>query len=334
MAAWLRALKNGLKSLDNWISQLSYDPIPTLVSCGNTALTYLVGRDLLGVPVEPIETLWQLPEALQILKKQLPDGSWKYPGGHANPAEDYDQLETFRQLGFLVEFYGFTNQHPAVQKAAEFLFSNQTPEGDFRGIMGTQYVPHYSAGIMELLVKAGYAQNTRIHKGFEWLLSMRQDDGGWAFPIRTTRTSYSDSQKCPFPIQPDRSKPFSHLLTGVVLRAFSAHPFYRHSETARRAGELLASRFFKADKYIDRRTASYWESVSFPFWFTDIVSALDSLSFLGFTRQNHQLNLALDWLKNRQIGTGIFDLKLLKNSCKDLSYWVAYAICRILKRLW
>jgi hypothetical protein len=69
-----------------------------------------------------------------------------------------------------------TRAHPAVQRAAECLFSFQTDEGDFRGIYGTQYTPHYTAGIMELLIKAGYANDERIARGFAWLLSMRQRD--------------------------------------------------------------------------------------------------------------------------------------------------------------
>ncbi len=72
-------------------------------------------------------------------------------------------------------------------------------------------------------------------------------------------------------MQPDRTKPFSHLVTGVVLRAFAAHPKYRQLDEAKAAGNLLASRFFKKDAYPDRGTAAFWTKFSFPFWFTDIL---------------------------------------------------------------
>lgn len=92
-------------------------------------------------------------------------------------------------------------------------------------------------------------------------------------------------------LQPDRTKPFSHLVTGVVLRAFAAHSKYRQLGEAKAAGELLASRFFKKDAYPDRGTVDFWTRFSFPFWFTDVLSSLDSLSLLRFRMQNSQIKL-------------------------------------------
>jgi len=40
-------------------------------------------------------------------------------------------------------------------------------------------------------------------------------------------------------LQPDKTKPFSHLVTGVVLRAFAAHPMYRQLDEAKAALESL-----------------------------------------------------------------------------------------------
>ena len=137
---------------------------------------------------------------------------------------------------------------------------------------------------MELLIKAGYENDPRISKGFEWLLSIRQDDGGWALPIRTAGKTLTDALNSSNTIQPDKSKPFSHLVTAMVLRAFAAHPEYRKYNEAKKAGELLISSFFKSDKYPDRQGKNFWERVSFPFWFTDIISSLDSLYFLGFNK--------------------------------------------------
>ena len=92
------------------------------------------------------------------------------------------------------------------------------------------------------------------------------------------------------------------------------------------------TRFFLRDKYVDRQDKKFWEGVSFPFWFTDIVSSLDSLYFLGFKRDEPQIGSALDWLADRQKTDGTFNLKLLKVRDKDLKYWVTLAVCRIFKR--
>jgi hypothetical protein len=321
--------------IGRWRKGLRVDPVPALLASGNPAIEYFTQRDLLGEKVKPIETLWDMPCVERILRKQQGDGSWKYPGGSARirSQEDYDQIETYRMLGELVEKYGLNRRHPQIRKAAEFLFRCQTADGDFRGIYGPLYSPNYSAGIMELLIKAGCGDDHRIEKGFDWLLSMRQDDGGWAIPMRTVRASYQTSVLGGEAIEPDRSRPFSHLVTGVVLRAFAAHPRYRSSKGARDAGALLASRFFKRDPYPDRGTPEYWGRVSYPFWFTDIVSALDSLSLMGFSKDDAQISRALEWLSGRQSGNGLFKLKLLRGKDKDLIYWVCLAVCRIFERL-
>lgn len=317
-----------------WQKELKVDPVPTLLSLENEAIKYFTMRDLLYKKVGSVEILWKLPEAKKILKKQQDDGSWKYPGGnkHIRSQENYDQLETYRILRDLVEKYGFNREHESIQKAAEFLLRFQTEEGDFRGIYANQYSPTYSSAIMELLIKAGYENDPHISKGFGWLFSIRQDDGGWALPFRTVNEKYADVLKNPDTIQPDRSKPFSHLVTAMVLRAFAAHPEYRKSDDAKIAGELLIPRLFKGDKYPDRRSKNFWERVSFPFWFTDIISTLDSLYFLGFSLNNPQIQEALNFLRDKQNENGTFNLKITRGSDKDLPYWVCLAVCRLFKR--
>jgi hypothetical protein len=322
-------------------SLLPYDPLPLLLASPNQAIRYFAVRDLSGEDPGPIESLWRLPSAEKLLRKQQPDGRWRYPNaGRLRSPEDYDQIETYRFLGVLVEKYGFQRSHPSIQAAAGFLFTRQTAEGDFRGIYGTQYSPNYSAAIAELLVKAGYEDDPHIQHCFAWLLSMRQDDGGWAIPLRTRPLNPAGGQKAswtsvlgdPKAIQPDRSRPFSHLATGVVLRLFAAHPEYRRSEAALKAGHLLMERFFKPDKYIDRKAVSFWERVSFPFWFTDIVSALDSLTWSGFTAETPQIDFALRWLAAREQAHGGFAVGLLRDKDKDSAAWVDLAICRAFHR--
>jgi len=316
----------------SWLEALRFDPLPPLLESGNESIMFFAKRDLLGQDAGPVEQLWGSDAVVRLLRKQQGDGCWKYRG--AKPGlrsqEDYEQLETYRIVGELVERYGFTRKHPSMSRAAEFLFSRQTPEGDWRGIYGRQYTPNYSAGILELLVKAGYERDPRAKRAFEWLLSMRQNDGGWAGPIRTVGVGLTAAVMQAPTIEPDKTKPFSHLATGVVLRAFAAHPKWRKAKEARVAGELLASQLLKRDRYPDRADVSYWTKFTFPFWFTDLLSALDSLSLLGFTAQHPQIRKGLDWLVSRQQANGLWDVERLKHSSDSLS--IALAICRVFRR--
>jgi len=325
-----------MKAKLGWRDTLKVDPIPALLAARNPAIPYFVRRDLLGEDAGSIESLWQLPEAQRLVRRQLPSGAWSYPGGrhHVRSQENYDLVEAYRSLGFLVEKYALDRRHPAIERAAAYLFSRQTEEGDFRGIYGAQYSPNYSAGILELLIKAGFADHPGIDHGFHWLLSIRQDDGGWAIPMRAYGIPLQAAMNKRKPLQPIRSKPFSHLVTGIVLRAFAAHPHYRKLPDAGRAAELLMSRFFQRDSYTDRSATSYWEAVSFPFWFTDIVSSLDSLSLMGLPANLPAIQLALKWLRRQQHSEGWFRVRLLKTLDKELHLWVCLAICRCLKRFY
>lgn len=318
--------------MNPWQKELKVDPVPNLLSLENKAINYFTNRDLLDKKVESIEILWKLPEVEKILKKQQNDGSWKYPtSGKQIGQVNYDQYQTYKILGELVEKYEFNREHESIKKAAEFLFQFQTDEGDFRGIYAYQYSTTYSPAIMELLIKAGYGNDPRILKGFDWLFSIKQDDGGWALPFRTVGKNL-DVFKSSELIQPDKSKPFSHLVTAMVLRAFAAHLQYRKSEDAKKAGELLISRFFKNDTYPDRRSKNFWERVSFPFLYTNIVSALDSLYFLGFNTNNPEIKGALKFLRDKQNEKGTFNLKITLGRDKELPYWICLAVCRLFKR--
>jgi hypothetical protein len=321
--------------LDKWVNLLRYDPLQRLLSSKNQAIVFFTRRNLQNDTAAPAETLWELSAAKKLVNNQQPDGSWKYPGANLSIRSqlNYNQIETYRIVGELVEKYAFNNKSNVIRKAAEFLFSFQTSEGDFRGIYGNQYSPNYSAAIMELLIKSGYQNDVHVEKGFRWLLSCRQNDGGWAIASRTRNMKIDDFLFQAETVQPDRTKPFSHLVTGVVLRAFASHPKYSQLYEAKAAGNLLASRFFKKDAYPDRGTVEFWKKFSFPFWFTDILSSLDSLSLLGFRMEDPQIKKAVDWLTNAQNENGLWNVHLVRGKDKDLNLWIALVICRIIKRL-
>jgi hypothetical protein len=315
---------------------LKFDPIPALLDSKSAALRFFTRRDLLGDPVGSIEQLWDSPDVDRLVRTQLASGAWRYasPRTRLRSVDSYNQLETFRILGELVEKYGLDKRHPAIRRARRYVLSRQSAEGDIRGILGNQYSPYYTAGFLELLTKAGFASDPGVHRAFRWLLSVRQDDGGWAIPLRTANKNLQPAIFRAAPITPIAHKPSSHLVTGVVLRAFAAHSQYRKSAAALDAGKLLASRLFKADRYPDRRTADFWTHFSFPFWFTDLVSALDSLSLLGLSKNEPAIDRALKWLVSHQDRSGLWKLRMVRATREsEREAWLTLAICRVFKRL-
>jgi hypothetical protein len=321
--------------MDGWKRQLRNDPVPALLSFDNRKIQYFTRKDLLGENPGPVRELWKLQTAQKILRKQLDDGSWKYPGKRSCKDQDYELLETYRNLAILVECYGLNVREPAVKAAADFMLSRQTDEGDIRGIYGKQYTPNYTGAILEIIVKSGLSLDRRVKKGFEWLLSIRQKDGGWALPC-LTKGKPLDRETMEGPlIEPDKSKPFSHLMTGMALRAFAAHPDMKKAPEALKAGELLASRFFKRDAtYSGRHTPEFWTRFSHPFWFTDLLTSLDSLSRMGVDPDEPNIARGLDWFRKSQLPTGLWQPKLLRTGDKDVDLWVDLSICRVFKNFY
>ena len=248
--------------------------------------------------------------------------------------ENFNQYETFKKFGSLIEKYGFNKNHPAIRKAADYFFSVQSPEGDFRGIYDKQYSPNYTAGITELLIKAGYISDPRIKNVFTWLLSIRQTDGGWALPYRTQNYKNDVTYNYSTTIQPDKSKPSSPMVTGVVLRAFAAHPKYKKLKEAKLAGKILISNFFKREPYPDRSGREYWERFVFPFCYTDFISALDSLSLLDFSIQEPQIKKVLKYFVEKQQENGLWEFRVTAGDKDATQLWLALALGRIFKRFY
>jgi Prenyltransferase and squalene oxidase repeat len=326
----------------SWQESLKFDPIPPLLSSGNEAVGYFTRRDLLDEDSGPVSRLWRLPAAQKILKKQQPDGSWPRPGLHKHEAINDELIEAWKQFRFLVQVYGFTRDDPAARRAAEFLFSCQTEAGDIRGFLANQYATYYTGAILSLLIQAGYEDDPRVEKGLQWLLSMRQDDLGWSVPMITYKldqaTIYRLSSEYAEPLEPDRSKPFSHNATGMVIRAFAAHSRHRQSKAARVAASLLKSRFFQPDAYTSYQAASYWVRFQYPFWWNNLVAALDSVTLIDPSR-DEPMDRALAWLVDHQQPDGLWQASYVEGKAEDAArthetrLWVTLSICRVLRRI-
>jgi hypothetical protein len=127
----------------------------------------------------------------------------------------------------------------------------------------------------------------------------------------------------------------------MVLRAFAAHQEYRRSEPARTAAELLASRFFQRDAYTSYQAASYWVKFQYPFWWNNLVAALDCVSLIGVSRDNEHVDGALRWLVANQEESGLWrtSYAMAGDKTKEnagmggMGPWVSLAVCRVFKRV-
>ena len=331
--------------MDEWRERLRQDPIEPLLSSGHKAIGFYVNRDLLREDVSPVETLWGLPEPKRLLRNQRGDGSWRPPEkSEKYPAVGYGLIETFKHLRELVGRYEFDRTQPAIEAAAEYVLTRQSGEGDFRGFYADQYAPHYTGLLVELLVKAGYGGDPRVEEAVRWLLRVRQGDGGWVYPGLTGGLSWKEevfiSSHYAETLRFDPRHPSSHNITGMALRALACYPEYAHSAEAIVAGELLASRFLQPDAYNSYNSADNWVRFQYPYWWNNLVMALDSMSRIGFTTDHPQVKRGMDWLVEHQSGDGLWENSYRKGAKKidtekaqEDRLWVTLAICSVLSRL-
>jgi hypothetical protein len=322
-----------------WSKPFGHNPVPPLLAAGDEAVAFLTRRDLLDDDIGPVVALSELPESTRILRRQRPDGSWagSNPRRPIFPANHASLVSTFKHVRILIGRYELTRDHDGVARASEFLFSFQTNRGDFRGFIANQCATYYTGYVLSLLIRASWADDPRVEAGMRWLLSMRQDDGGWTVPILTRdldrETKHRLTSSFAEPVEPDRSRPFSHNWTDMVLRAFAAHPRYRRSPEALAAARLLMSSFFAPDAYPSYREARYW--VRFEQWWPNLLTAMESLVWLGFGTDDPDVAAALDWFVDHQATDGLWDTDYgTGTSGSPLERaWVSLRICRVFKAL-
>jgi len=118
----------------------------------------------------------------------------------------------------------------------------------------------------------------------------------------------------------------------MILRAFAIHPTFRQRPEIHRAGVLLKSRFFKPDKYYDRKGPEYWLKFQYPFFWTSLLTALDTLYYLGFTQVDSDVDKGLTWLIENQHSDGLWPTEYNKGANAVHSIpWVTLAVCRVLR---
>ncbi|MGE5557672.1 MAG: hypothetical protein ACM3WV_03560 [Bacillota bacterium] len=189
-----------------------------------------------------------------------------------------------------------------------------------------------------------YVEDPRTEKGLKWLLMMRQNDGGWiGSPLITLKFNDPEtirlSTQYAEPLKLDKTLPSSHNWTGMVIRAFAAYKKYKKSEETRIAANLLKSKFFQEDGYNSYQSASYWVKFQYPFWWNNLLAAMDSISLIGLDKEDNDIKNALEWFIDNQDNNGLWKLDYNKkknenNKEHEMKLWVSLAICRVIKRFY
>lgn len=222
--------------------------LPLLLAAPSPSLRWLVLRDLLERPDEDPE-LRELaalrhsdPLISDLLAAQTGAGFWPGPGSAGSKDAIRGTSQALVRLGTL----GFGADFPAVQRGADFLFSQQNSDGSWpllsnleQGSRHRHYdmIPLQTAMPLRGLAAAGYASDPRAELAFEWLLAQRLEDGAW--PTGTASGTYgrvAGYRRLPHSRWGCRSNS-----TGALL-CLAHHPQRRFSPEAHRVLDHLLAR--------------------------------------------------------------------------------------------
>ena len=101
----------------------------------------------------------------------------------------------------------------------------------------------------------------------------------------------------------------------------------------------MKSHFFKEDNYNSYKHPDNWIRFEFPFWWNNLLAALDSLSLIGIPPTDRDIKDALDWFIANQQENGLWKISYSKihkaspnNKTDEEKLWISLAICRIFQR--
>jgi hypothetical protein len=322
----------------NWAALLLSDPSPSL--------RLLVLRDLLDRPADEdeVQELLQLqgrdPHLKRFLDLQNPDGSFRGgEGGGGILGTIRLTAQALMGLGYL----GLDSCHPAIRRGADYLFSQQEPDGSFPLIaqgmvmdggkldeeVKYHMIPLQTALPLLGLAWAGYADDSRAEAAYDWLLAEELPQGGWPSGRHADQYVFAGGYR-----RLAHSKFGCRTNTTAVVSALALHPTRRHAPSARRGLDLLlahehrpaASLGFEVARIIGaeppRGAFTYYKRY-------DLAQILDLSWRIGASLEDPRIADIVTFVHELQGPYGMWEYQ--RNP--EISRWVTFDLLRSLSRL-
>jgi hypothetical protein len=319
---------------------------PLLLTDPSPNLRSLVLRELLLRPDDDSEVRELLAlreqEALvaDLLELQEPDGSWLMVG----PASRGGRLRATALALLRLGYLGFRRDHPAVARAAEFLFSHQQADGGWSlteawsgtldglpldGREGYSMIPLQTALPLQSLAACGYATDERSERAYDWLLAQRLADGAWPTGIAAGNYGRVGGYR-----RLAHSRWGCRSNTTGALIALAHHPERRSSEEARRALDLLLGREtrethalgFEVARLVGAEPARGFLTYYARF---DLALILDLCWRVGGSAEDDRTAEVIEFVQSVRGPYGLWEYV----SRPQVSRWVTFDLLRSLSRL-
>lgn len=322
----------------NWASLLLSDPSPSL--------RLLVLCDLLhrSETDEEVQELRQLqgsdPRLRGFLDLQNPDGSFR------EAEEGGGILGTIRltaQALMGLGYLGLGPDHPAVKRAAAYLFAQQQPNGSFPLItqgaildggrldedVKYHMIPLQTALPLLGLGWAGYAEDRRAEAAYDWLLAEELPQGGWPSGRHADQYIFAGGYR-----RLAHSKYGCRTNTTAAVSALALHPQRRHSPSARRGLDLLLAQEQRPASTLGFEVARILGAEPPRGGFTyfkryDLAQILDLSWRIGASLEDPRLAEIVMFVSSLQRPYGLWEYERRP----EISRWVTFDILRSLSHL-
>lgn len=290
---------------------------PLLLADPSPCLRWLVLRRLLGLPqddpeVQELEDARrQDPLVAELLESQEADGAWRTDPRGRSPLKA--TALALRRLGFL----GFEAEEPAVQRGAEFLFSQQREDGSWplpdayleeqEGDHGYDLVPLQTSLPLSGLAACGFAQDERAERAYGWLLAQRLPDGAWPTGKASGTLGYVAGYR-----RMAHSRWGCRTNTTAALLCLTQHPQRRHSPEARRALDLLLGRETRERQALGFEVARLLGAEPAGGFFTfyarfDLALTLKLCAQVGASAEDERVGGLIDFVKEARGPFGLWE---------------------------
>ena len=312
----------------SWTPLLLTDPSPNL--------RYLVLKHLLDEPEEAKElekTRLDDPIIKKLLSEQNPDGSWSQDSimGNAPHGQVQTTAQALTRLGYL------ELDHPAIKRAAEYIFSQQQRDGslplgnykvDSDGKEGYDRLSLQTSLPLVGLAAVGYAEDPRCERAYDWLLEQQLPDGAWPTGVAGDVYGYvAGYRRLPHSRWGCRSN------TTAAVTCLSLHPKRRRSSEARRGLDHLLGRETRERYYIGfdvARAIGVEPATGFLTYFArfDAAHILKLVIRVGASADDQWVNDLVDFIREQRGDYGLWEY-----SKPQATKWITYDVLRSLREV-
>lgn len=312
------------------VSLLLTDPSPNLRS--------LVLRELFHRPpddeevLELVELREQDPIVQSILTLQNDDGSFHTRDGSN---DGWSNIKITSQALLRLGYLGFNPDLPAIKKGAEYLFSYQKEDGSWpipraktEDEMGDAYamIPLQTGIPLRGLAAAGYAEDPRTEKGYEWLLRQCLPDGGWPSGIKDDQYVFPAGYR-----RLPHSRHGCRTNTSFAVSALALHSQRRTAEETRRGLDLLLAQDSLQASNIGHEVAKIVGIEKDRGFFTyfaryDIAFILDLCRRIGASLEDERVASMVEFVKELPGEYGLWEHPVFP----EVSRWLSFDLLRSL----